>query len=117
MDPLRLATDLEARWLKVNETERGAFILLPHEHGAQGVMFKCPVCYRANGGPAGTHQIVLWLVNPIGVKHTAPAHYKPAPRWARSGITLETLTLRPSIAVKGGCEAHFWVTDGKIDPA
>lgn len=33
--------------------------------------------------------------------------------WTRTGDTIETLTLRPSILRIGGCGWHGWVTDGE----
>lgn len=77
--------------------------------GANGVLFKCPGCWAKNGGSAGTHMILVWFANPIGGAPVASSEWLPAPRWQRTGETLETLTLHPSVDAK--CW-HGWVRQG-----
>lgn len=79
---------------------------------ADGVMFLCPTCYRKNGGDIGTHVVVCWRPH-------VPLTQSPGPgRWEFLGSGVENLTLKAgssSVHLKGGCEAHFYVRDGKID--
>ena len=87
---------------------------------AFGIRFLCPVCFKANGGPVGTHAIMCW-------DDRVPQDFAPAPgRWNRLGRGFATLTLvggrrggkKRSNSVlltsKGGCRAHFHVRDGMI---
>jgi hypothetical protein len=78
---------------------------------ADGVQFLCPVCFVANGGAVGTHSIVCWRPRvPVGVE--------PGPgRWEFQGTGLADLTLvagSSSVALRGGCAAHFHIRDGAI---
>lgn len=59
---------------------------------AQGIMFDCP-------NPACGHVLIVWFANPIGGGPAAPPDCAPTPRWQRTGETLATLTLTPSILV------------------
>lgn len=78
---------------------------------ADGVQFLCPKCFEANGGPVGTHAIICW-------SPSVPQDTFPTPgRWALQGTGLDDLTLfaqSSSVKIEGGCEAHFFVQDGKI---
>lgn len=78
---------------------------------ADGVMFLCPKCFVANGGPVGTHSVCCWQPH-------VPQTEKPTPgRWAFEGSGYDDLTLvagSSSVALQGGCAAHFFVTAGAI---
>lgn len=78
---------------------------------ADGIMFACPVCLQANGGPAGTHYVICW-------RPRVPADVAPKPgRWEFEGKGLDDLTLvagSSSILLRGGCNAHFWIRNGEI---
>ena len=79
---------------------------------ADGIMFLCPVCYKANNGPIGTHSIICW--QPHVPKDVSP---KPG-RWAFNGTNYEDLTLvagSSSILLTGGCNAHFFIRKGNIE--
>lgn len=84
---------------------------------ADGVRFLCPVCYKNNSGPAGTHGIICWFVGKV------PDAATPGPgRWTPQGTGLHDLTFVPgnpprlcSVALTGdGCKAHFHIVNGEI---
>lgn len=85
---------------------------------AHGIIFLCPSCFAKNGGPIGTHSIMVWFKNK-GV----PDVETPGPgRWAVvSGTGVANLSLAPSIQLSTGCLWHGNVTNGQIvhvnDPA
>lgn len=83
---------------------------------AQGVEFLCPVCFKANGGPAGTHAVICWSSS-----RGIPDDVRPAPgRWRLVGTGLNDLSLMEepgktrSVQVLGDCKAHFYVTNGEV---
>jgi hypothetical protein len=85
---------------------------------AQGIRFLCPVCFVANKGPVGTHQVVCWS-RARGV----PDSETPNPgRWTLlDGTGYDDLTLNGdppgnarSVQLTGGCNAHFHVTSGEV---
>lgn len=68
----------------------------------------CPKCFIANTGKEGTHRINL----PFS---SNPNH------WHATGKSIEDFSFVPlvvneriSVAVVGGCEAHFNIVDGAI---
>ncbi|HSC15413.1 MAG TPA: hypothetical protein VLI71_09870 [Gammaproteobacteria bacterium] len=71
---------------------------------AQGVLFLCPACWRRNGGPAGTHSILVWFEG-----RGVPDEVEPVARWQAIGNSIDDLSLHPS--VNGDCW-HGWVRDG-----
>lgn len=77
---------------------------------AQGIWFLCPACFVKNGGPVGTH-MVLVAFRDRGVPDHLGSHSKEgAPsRWAVSGTDFQNLTLSPSVDC--GCW-HGFVTNG-----
>lgn len=79
---------------------------------AQGVWFLCPKCWRANGGPVGTHGVLCWFQG-----RGVPAGEAPGPgRWNARGTSLDDLTLEAgssSILLRGGCAWHGFVRDGR----
>lgn len=82
---------------------------------AQGIMFLCPVCFTANGGPVGTHLCEVTFAN-RGVLDTQGCHGregKPT-RWSVSGTSLEDLSTQPSILLEGGCNWHGYITNGEV---
>jgi len=74
---------------------------------AQGMMFLCPKCFAANGGPVRTHSVLVWF-DGRGVL----ASMTPAPRWQVDGKTIDELSLAPSVHITGGCGWHGWVKNG-----
>ena len=81
---------------------------------ADGIMFLCPKCFVANGGPMGTHVIICW-------KPSVPLTVAPAPgRWNMRGTGYGDLSLdagSSSIQLTGGCRWHGFVKDGKVTDA
>lgn len=79
---------------------------------AHGIMFLCPVCFKANNGSVGTHSIICW-------RPMVPPNVDPKPgRWELQGTNLSDLTLvagSSSILIQGGCNAHFFIRNGMIE--
>lgn len=65
---------------------------------ADGVLFKDPL---------GDGMILCWFKNRPNVPDTA----EPVARWQASGLTIENLSLHPSVDVPGGW--HGWVANGE----
>lgn len=80
---------------------------------AQGIRFLCPRCYRANGGPIGTHSILCWFAG-----RGVPSTTMPGPgRWIPNpGAVIETLTfIGPNAAsVQSGKHWHGFVRSGHV---
>lgn len=80
---------------------------VPERHGV-GLSFDCPCGCGTRG--------YIDFENPLdgGPPHdTRPS----LPRWQRTGETLETLTLTPSILrsqERGGCGWHGFITNGEV---
>lgn len=81
---------------------------------AFGVMFLCPHCFQANGGPVGTHAVIVWWKDP------GPDLLDGNPLWKATGTGINDLTLHPSIdltkdrkgrPIKDGCW-HGFVKSG-----
>lgn len=87
---------------------------------AHGVMFLCPKCFAANGGPRGTHMMICW-----SRERGAPDDATPGPgRWRLDGTSLSDLTLNAeppstarSVQINGGCNWHGFVTSGATSEA
>lgn len=84
---------------------------------AQGIRFRCPVCYRNAGTLIGVHSIICWSRS-----RRVPDEISPGPgRWLLLGTTFDDLTLgadpparQRSVLLTGGCGAHFHVTRGEV---
>lgn len=107
---IRLA-DLDPQFLLVKDLK--TFTHVESVEEADGIMFLCPVCFKANGGPKGTHRVVCW-------RPRVPQSIPPIPgRWEFQGAGYNDLTLvagSSSIALTTGCKAHFFVKNGEIQP-
>ena len=103
---------------------RGIFLGMPYENetgryhpraysieDAEGLSFLCPVCYINNKGLIGTHTVICWSLN-------VSQEWFPTPgRWNLVGTGLSDVSLvtgSSSVAIQGPCNAHFWVTQGRI---
>jgi len=79
---------------------------------ADGIMFLCPTCFEKNGGPSGTHRVIC------NRPRVPQSEYRAGPgRWEFDGTGFDDLTLvagSSSIALQGGCGAHFFVRGGEI---
>jgi hypothetical protein len=108
-------TELDGRLLTYHKSETGQV-----SHGkvdkledAQGVMFLCPLCWRNNNGPVGTHMVICW-----DGQRGVPDDAFPMGRWKMEGTSLEDLTLNSypgktrSVLLLAGCRWHGFVTDG-----
>jgi len=77
---------------------------------ADGIVFLCPKCVNDSG-----HQVLCWFEDRV------PEDVKPGPgRWWPVGTGYEDLTFAPhrksnSVALLGGCGAHFTLTNGVIE--
>jgi len=74
-------------------------------------MFACPKCFESNKGLVGTHRVLCWRPRVAQTESPRPG------RWEFEGTGYDDLTLvagSSSIALQGGCNAHFFVRDGKI---
>jgi hypothetical protein len=108
--------ELDAEFVTYHKSETGQV-----SHGkvdkiedAQGVMFLCPLCWRTNNGPRGTHMVLCW-----DGERGVPADAFPFPgRWKMVGTGLHDLTLDASpgktrsVLLTAGCRWHGFVTDG-----
>ena len=84
---------------------------------AEGVMFLCPQCYKANDGPVGTHLVICWSLR-------APHDAVPGPGlWVLTGTSFDDLSLTApagsssSILLTSGCHWHGWITNGEVRQA
>ena len=79
---------------------------------AEGMIFLCPACFWSNDGPVGTHAIIVW-------RPMVPRDVEPGPgRWDVVDTGYDDLTLKAgssSVQITGGCKAHFFIRDGKVD--
>lgn len=81
---------------------------------ADGILFLCPLCFKQNNGPIGTHSVICWFEDKV------PDDVCPKPgRWFPTGTGIEDLSFVPkkksnSVLLLGGCNAHFFVTNGEI---
>jgi len=82
---------------------------------AHGVLFLCPTCWTKNGGPVGTHGVLVTF-NGRGVPNELGSQSRNGgpSRWSAAGETVHNLTLQPSI----DCECwHGYVTAGEVTNA
>ncbi len=102
-------TDLDPQFLK--RLDANSWQNVDNKAEATGIRFLCPKCFKANNGSTGTHSIICW-------DPTVPQDTRPTPgRWSMDGSSFDDLTLRAgssSIKLEGGCEAHFYITNGEI---
>jgi hypothetical protein len=76
---------------------------------ATGLLFLCPVCFKANHGQVGTHSVICWFRD-RGVPDSAT----PGPgRWVPSGTGFDDLSLSPSVNV-GNEHWHGFITNGEV---
>lgn len=103
--------ELKPEYLQyVSETEVHAEV---DREKANGIMFLCPECTRReqNGEKINVHSVLCWDLS-------VPQTISPTPgRWNILGLGFDDLTLQngsSSIALTGGCSAHFWIRNGEI---
>jgi hypothetical protein len=104
--------DLDPVFLKRNSDESHTMGVAFAE--ADGVMFLCPICFKANAGRVGTHQIICWRPH-------VPQTTNPVPgRWEFEGTGFDDLTLvagSSSILLLSGCRWHGYVRGGEVTNA
>jgi hypothetical protein len=77
---------------------------------AHGISFLCPKCIGEHGG----HSVVCWFEGRV------PDDEEPGPgRWNPTGTGYSDLSFVPgaksnSVQLRGGCNAHFLVTNGLV---
>ncbi|MGE5679491.1 MAG: hypothetical protein ACM34K_01300 [Bacillota bacterium] len=103
-------TDLKPQFLKILDKNRAQHV--DNIKDADGMRFLCPKCFAENGGPKGTHSITCWQL------HVKPeeAHEGPG-RWNFAGTGYDDITFvngSSSIAINGGCFAHFFIEQGNV---
>jgi len=103
LDPEFLVVEGPDRWRRTDDIR-----------GADGVIFLCPKCFAANGGPIGTHRVICWSPK-------VPPDMDPKPdRWNLVGTGYEDLSLvagSSSILLTSGCRWHGFVKGGEVTGA
>lgn len=113
-------TELAPEWMCYEVRSDGIYHVRVDGIGAaQGIMFLCPKCFVANGGPVGTHAVICWSRS-----RGVPDEASPGPgRWTLEGSSFEDLTLngdggsRSVLLTCGGCAWHGFVTNGEVTEA
>lgn len=95
------------------ETDVEYLVFVDELAAAQGVMFKCPLCYPKAGGPKGVHLVEVTFAG-RGVRDDEGCHNRDGQptRWTVLGTGVADLTIAPSIELQGGCGWHGYVTNG-----
>lgn len=79
---------------------------------AQGVMFLCPKCYEAKGGPVGVHRVICWFAG----RGVPDSQVPTGGRWEPAGSGLDDLTFvgpaAASVLLNGACGWHGFVRAG-----
>ncbi len=106
-------TDLSPQFLKIIDERNFKYVDTIAE--ADGLSYLCPVCYKENGNSSkGTHSIISWQPH-------VPATMEPGPgRWNFVGTGYSDLSFvngSSSIALQGGCNAHFFIRNGQVELA
>jgi hypothetical protein len=107
--------DLKPQFLRYEKRDDGeVFVHVGSVAEATGIVFLCPKCFTANGGPIGTHSVICW-------SPAVPPEVRPKPgRWNLVGLSFDDLSLvagSSSIQLTGGCNWHGFIRDGKATDA
>jgi hypothetical protein len=108
--------DLDACFLRRND-DRSMQRLGDTAADPDGVIFLCPKCFEANGGPTGTHSVICWFVGKV------PDDASPKPgRWNPGGPnpkSIDALTFvgpgATSVLLTAGCGWHGFVVNGEAN--
>lgn len=103
----------------------GSFTRQDGVEGAQGLLLWCPCGYGKPEYPLDggrPHMIMVPFANPLGAPVAPPSHgpfNNGVPvRWTLQGAGLDTLTITPSVDVKGGVNKsscwHGFITAGQV---
>lgn len=108
-------SELNPQFLR--RTGEGTHETVKRIRNADGVLFLCPKCFLANGGPVGTHSVLCWGPD-------VPREVDPGPgRWTLNGTGLHDLTLdgalgkSRSVLLTAGCGWHGYITSGEATEA
>lgn len=102
--------DLDPHWITEFHAGGHRKDQVQRQADAQGVRFLCPKCFAENGGPVGTHSVLVPFKD-----RGVPADAMPQmPRWEASGTGFNDLTTTPSILILGGCGWHGFITNGDV---
>jgi len=106
--------ELEARFIKVDSNK--IYSTVDYLGSADGIIFLCPKCFKANNGSVGTHSVLCWFSGKV------PDDLDPKPgRWTPQGTGLNDLTFIPgsgksnSMLLLGGCNWHGFIVNGQAD--
>jgi len=113
----RIAGSGHGRLMPDGSYQYGGFetwVLIPTEllSEAQGIMFLCPLCFKNNNGPIGTHSICISFENRNVSDECVSRNSEGQPaKWDIIGGTgLNDLQLSPSILINAGhCQWHGWI--------
>jgi hypothetical protein len=84
---------------------------------AHGLWFDCPLCWAKNGGPVGTHGVLVWFAGKPVPDRLGQNSAGVTVRWNVVGGTgLSDLQLAPSILLQGGCGWHGFVGSSGVPP-
>lgn len=101
--------DLEPKFLKLESAD--VYGRQDELAGADGLWLLCPKCRSEQSSAAGVHGVICWRPH-------VPQTIGPKPgRWEFKGTGYADLSLvagSSSIQLSGGCNAHFFITDGVI---
>lgn len=105
-------TELDPQFIQLARTsespEKWSYHYVNILSAADGVIFLCPIHFKKNNGPCGTHSIICWFKG-----RNIPDELNPGPgRWDVSG-DLVNLTLNPSIDL-GNDDWHGWIKNGEV---
>lgn len=108
--------DLEPKFIR-HETREGREYSIPVATlaEAQSVEFLCPTCFAKNGGPVGTHGVIVTFAGRGAADHQGSQGRNGGPtRWTVTGSGFDDLTITPSIDTTPGCTWHGHITNGDI---
>ena len=104
--------ELEAKWIRHIDDRVSEYV--DDFELATGIEFLCPVCFRRNGGPVGTHITRCWFA-----ERGVPPDQAPGPgRWLPSpAATFDTLTfVNPGQrSIRSGSHWHGYVKAGRVE--
>jgi hypothetical protein len=84
---------------------------------AHGIWFHCPLCWCKNGGPVGTHGVLVWFAGKPVPERLGNNSAGATVRWrVVGGSDLSNLQLAPSILLQGGCGWHRFVASSGVSP-
>lgn len=90
---------------------------------ADQISFLCPACFAKNGGPRGTHHVMVTFAGRDVPEDAGSRDSTGKPsRWNASGNTIDDLVLTPSILLDAslppdqGCHWHGFVGSNGILP-